>query len=64
MHEEYIPPVGFAREPTEDRKRWVLRIVTGILIIAISWILIYRVIRTDTSPVPSGPGPSQLPGPL
>lgn len=65
MREEYFGPVGFAREPIEERKRWVARIFTLALIIFLAWMFVTKVVRPPadnpgiTNPVPQ----ETLPGP-
>jgi hypothetical protein len=52
--EQYIPPVGFAREPARERRRWISRIIIMFLVVLLAWLLIYRVIHapSDSQNVP------------
>jgi len=43
MREEYVSPVGFAKEPSEERRRWIGRIFLVILLAFVVWLLLYRV---------------------
>ncbi|TMK83685.1 MAG: hypothetical protein E6G46_02730 [Actinobacteria bacterium] len=55
-HEEYITPVGFAREPSKERRRWIGRIFLGLLIAGLAYVLFTRVINPPTqitNPTPS-----------
>jgi len=45
MGEEYVPPVGFAKEPSEERRRWIGRIFLIALVLFIGWLLVNRVIN-------------------
>ena len=45
MREEYVSPVGFAKEPSEERKRWIGRIFLIALVLFIVWLLVNRVIN-------------------
>lgn len=57
MREEYVSPVGFAKEPYEERRRWIGRILLLVLVLFIAWLFLYRV----WSPFDSGNrlGPEQ-----
>jgi hypothetical protein len=64
MREEYLPPPGFAKEPAEERRRWIGRILLAALLVFIGWLALERVIN----PPEDSPGPTQqeepiLPGP-
>jgi hypothetical protein len=64
MREEYLPPAGFAKEPAEERRRWIGRILLAGLLLFIVWLALTRVI----SPPEDTRGPIQqeepiLPGP-
>lgn len=61
--DDYIPPVGFAREPRVERRRWVNRIFLFLFIAAISWMLVSRVVSPPDDSRSPGPTTSQLPGP-
>ncbi len=65
MREEYVPPVGFAKEPSEERKRWIGRILLGLLLAFIVWLFVTRVINPpeEIQRLPT-PQESQLPGPV
>ena len=43
MREEYVSPVGFAKEPSEERRRWIGRILLLALLVFVVWLLLYRV---------------------
>ena len=45
MREEYVSPVGFAKEPSEERRRWIGRIFLIALVLFIGWLLVNRVIN-------------------
>jgi len=45
--EEYVPPVGFAREPRVEHRRWVARIVLIAFVLALGWVLLTRVVQTQ-----------------
>jgi hypothetical protein len=53
VREEYNAPVGFAKEPSEERRRWFGRILLILLVVFVVWLLVYRVLNPadDTSPV-------------
>jgi hypothetical protein len=62
-HEEYITPVGFAREPAKERRRWWGRLFLAILVAGLVYVLFTRVINppsTGLSPAPTQS--SALPG--
>lgn len=66
--EDYTHPVGFAREPSEERRRWFGRILTAGFILFIAWLAWARVFNppSDTPQVPSQPPQQQqqsLPAP-
>jgi hypothetical protein len=64
MREEYVSPVGFAKEPSEERRRWIGRIFLIALVLFIAWLLVNRVINPPADN-PSLPGPQieqTLPG--
>jgi hypothetical protein len=62
--EVYNRPAGFAREPADERRKWVARIVLLLFVILVGWLLLNRVISppSDERPVPTS-SPA-LPGPL
>jgi hypothetical protein len=43
MREEYVSPVGFAKEPSEERRRWIGRLLLVVLLAFVVWLLLYRV---------------------
>jgi hypothetical protein len=49
--EHYISPVGFAREPAQERRRWFGRIMLYALIAFLAWLLFTHVIN----PPPDNP---------
>jgi len=61
-HEEYITPVGFAREPAKERRRWIGRIFLALLIAALAYVLFTRVINPPSTVVNPLPVQSSLPG--
>lgn len=65
MRDEYFGPVGFAKEPAEERKRWFGRILTLIFVILIGLLFYYRVYQAPTGTNPSVPSnvQTELPGP-
>ena len=40
MREEYVSPVGFAKEPSEERRRWIGRVLLIALVIFVAWLLL------------------------
>lgn len=61
--DDYTPPVGFAREPHAERRRWFGRILLFLLVGFIVWLLFYRVINpADTTQTPNTRR-TELPGP-
>ncbi len=44
MREQYVSPVGFAKEPAEERRRWIGRIFLLALVVALAWLIWYGVI--------------------
>lgn len=66
MREEYTSPVGFASEPAEQRKHWVARIITALLLVFIVWLAVTKVFTSPTDPSFRNPAPveSSLPGPV
>jgi hypothetical protein len=65
MREEYVSPVGFAKEPSEERRRWIGRIFLIALVLFIGWLLVNRVINPPEENPRIGPGPQieqTLPG--
>jgi hypothetical protein len=58
MREEYVSPVGFAKEPFEERRRWIGRILLFVLVVFIAWLLVYRVFSPFDEGNP-GLGPEQ-----
>jgi len=63
MREDYNSPVGFAKEPVEERKRWLGRILTLIFAILVGLLAYFRVFHppSDQPTVPSTTQ-SELPG--
>lgn len=65
MREDYFGPVGFAREPAEERKRWIARLILAIFLVFIGWLFWNRVVNTQgTNTITPRPTQSSLPGPL
>ena len=61
--EEYITPVGFAREPAKERRRWWGRIFLALLVAALVYVLFTRVINPPTTGLSPQPTVSSiLPG--
>jgi uncharacterized membrane protein len=60
MREEYVSPVGFAKEPSEERRRWIGRIFLILLVVFVVWLFLYRVLNPadEGNPVLNG-GPQQ-----
>jgi hypothetical protein len=63
VREEYFGPLGFAKEPVEERKRWFGRVVTLLFVIAIGLLLYYRVIQPPNTDTPTPTTQTELPGP-
>lgn len=64
MREEYVSPVGFAKEPSEERRRWIGRIFLIALVLFVGWLLVNRVINPPEEGNPRLPQIEQtLPGP-
>lgn len=57
-HEEYVTPVGFAREPEKERRRWIGRILLALLIAGIAYVLVVRVINPPTENPNPKPSPT------
>jgi len=53
MREEYVSPVGFAKEPSEERRRWIGRILLLALLVFVAWLVVFRVISPFDSGNPS-----------
>jgi hypothetical protein len=66
MREDYFGPVGFAKEPAEERKRWISRIILFLFLLFIVWLFWNRVVNTTGSnpTIPLRPTQSTIPGPL
>ena len=63
--EDYTRPVGFAREPAAERRRWVARVVLALFVALIGWLLVNRVINPPEDSGPPIPTTSPvLPGPV
>jgi hypothetical protein len=64
MREEYFSPIGFAKEPGEERRRWIGRVVMLAFVIFLVWLFVTHVISppNDNPTVPSTQA-STLPGP-
>lgn len=62
--EEYIAPVGFAREPAQQRRHWLGRIVLAGFIGLLGYLLVNGVFSAPDDTQPSEPIQSELPGPL
>ena len=63
MREEYVSPVGFAKEPAEERRRWIGRIFLVLLIAFLGWIVWARIVN-PTGEEPTIPTEQQeLPAP-
>jgi len=66
MREEYVSPVGFAKEPSEERRRWIGRIFLIMLLAFVVWLFLYRVLspNQDSENPTLNPGTSQtvIPG--
>ena len=60
--EDYISPVGFAREPAKERRRWIGRILLAILVAGLLFILFNRVISPPTETETPRPTESSLAG--
>lgn len=62
--EEYITPVGFAREPGDERRRWIGRFFLLLIVLGLGWLMYNRVIHPpdDTRPPPGVE--QQLPDPI
>jgi hypothetical protein len=64
MREEYVSPVGFAKEPAEERRRWIGRIFLVLLVIGLVWLVWFRIINPQEEGVPTIPTEQQeLPAP-
>lgn len=67
MREDYFGPVGFAKEPSEERKRWISRVILALFLVGIAWLFWFRVVNPQQSGDPGiriRPTQSNLPGPL
>jgi hypothetical protein len=61
MREEHVSPVGFAKEPSEERRRWIGRIFLILLVAFVAWLFLYRVLNPadDGNPVLNPGGQQQ-----
>ena len=55
-------PVGFAREPSKERRRWIGRIFLALLIAGLAYVLFTRVINPPNQVTNPTPTLSSLPG--
>jgi len=55
MREQYVTPVGFAKEPVEERRRWIGRILLFVLVAFILWIAVTKVINPPRDENPTVP---------
>lgn len=62
--EEYTTPVGFAREPAAEVRRWIGRIMLGIVVLLLGYILLNNVVSPDDNEQPRNPLQSELPAPV
>jgi hypothetical protein len=62
-HEDYLAPVGFAREPRTERTRWVKRIALFVFVLFIAWMLKDRVLSPPEDTRRPSTVVSPLPGP-
>jgi hypothetical protein len=62
MREEHVSPVGFAKEPSEERRRWIGRIFLVALIAFLGWIVWARILNPVEEGNPRLPAP-ELPAP-
>ena len=63
--EEYVPPVGFAREPARERRRWIGRVLLLALVAGLGWLLVNRVINPPEDQPFRTPGlENELPAPI
>lgn len=62
MREEYVRPVGFAKEPAEERRRWLGRILLIVLVLFLAWIVWARIINPPEEGNPRIPT-QELPAP-
>lgn len=62
QRESYISPVAHAHEPAGQWRKWVGRILLGLVIAGIGWILVNSVLneRSNQPTVEQ----SELPGPI
>jgi hypothetical protein len=58
--EEYITPVGFAREPAKERRRWIGRFLLALLVAGLLFILFNRVISPPSTESPAPATQSSL----
>ncbi|MGH2728496.1 MAG: hypothetical protein ACRDKS_16120 [Actinomycetota bacterium] len=64
MREEYVAPVGFAKEPSEERRRWIGRFFLALVVAGLAWILYFRVINPpEENPTLPTQQEVELPGP-
>lgn len=64
LDEGYLPPVGFASEPSTDRRRWIGRVLLAILVLFLCWMLVTRVINTPDEQPSTGTTEGPLPDPF
>jgi len=61
--EDYIAPVGFAREPAVEVRRWIGRILLGLVIVLLGYILLNNVLSPEDTQ-PQRTVQTELPGPI
>lgn len=61
--EDYLAPVGFAREPDVETKRWIGRIVLLLVVLLLIFILVDNVVFPQDQPTPQ-PVEATLPAPV
>ena len=63
MREEYVSPVGSAKEPSEERRRWIGRIFLIVLVLFLVWLAWTRIINPPEETNPRIGTEQELPGP-
>lgn len=62
--DDYVDPVGFAREPAQVRRHWLGRLLLGAFVVLLGFLLINGVLRPPDGTEPVRTEESTLPGPL
>ena len=62
--DSYITPVGFAREPRAEVRRWIGRFFLLLLVVLLGWLLWNRVINPQQDEPTFDRSQTELPAPV